>query len=732
MLLSNNAKKTADNKIPLQLKEIVQQIADNQSKLILSSQKINQVLNIPQAQYSPLGDMGAMRTTNPEKIPEPKKSVSKSLEKTGNPLELAFYDALHYLDKNLQQEQIWTELNQLFESASWKELLKKERLLLERGKDSVFLIPQESKILPQGQIPPRWFEIKAIPSGSLRIQLNSPLSEYVGTIFTIDELTHVLRKQSPRLYQMATQYNYMYRFITGKVIAQQLKNKKLYIKSLQPASFTKTTTIGKRTLNIARTDWEVRTSDEQVITHFYFDIENYQVLWNNKSYQSIQLLRSDWSIFLQNVDPRTKGQRKEDQMRKYLITMLADSAFILQMEQYGLKPAKLPPREDDYYEYYDLLDRTGKKSASFALQKRIGEAYLMDQDDVKIRGIKSFITGANNLINLFEEKPSQSTTETNTKTVPGKIGPSLTQNSAYFLDRSPTKSQVPIIPPNASIPPDTNFNIPKDPDNLKGLEVLLLVGTHDNMADVIMLVVINKNHKTITTISVPRDLYYNRTKINMLYSMYGPEIFMETLSKISGVSIKKYISIDMYAFIEVIDFIGGVDVYLKEDLIDPTYKIKQMGKWETLVMRKGSHSLDGLGALRYSRSRYTSNDFERSERQQVILSQVIEKLYKQLSQPQKLFSFLQVIQKYIETNFNNINIARYWLQYGAYKRKFGNTINTNNILYYTWTNYLGLSPPELAKAREEENFAKGAFILLPKGNDWGLIGNYIMQLQNES
>ncbi len=724
-------KDAGSRKLNARLQQMMQQIADNQDKLISGQQQVGQILNIPQQDYRPLPmvfNSEAGQTESPAGTNKP-----ELLQKSGSSLEIAFYDALRYLDQNLQKEQAVEQLNQLVESDEWLELLKEQRLHLVRSEEVLQLFPDNDKLVPRGQAAPHWFELSIHSAGSnqagktrenrakqskaerpipLRLQLTSPLRKqsYSSDVAVDAGLRRFIGQHSEHLLRQAQQYDRIYRFLTGRVAARQLAGKNLYMKSLQPATVQKVSASIKRTVEIAQTDWEVRTRDERVVARFHFDIAHYRLLWHDKEYQSLQLLESDWETFIKNVDTRTEGQLQEDQMREYLVKMLRDPAFLLQMENYGLRPAGLPPREDEYYEYYDLLDGLGGHMGSFALQKRVGETYLMDRDDVKIRGLKSFLSGAENLQSLFSSQEAGKHDATRQKTA---------RNSAY----RPREQQQSGIAPSRTVQNGSNWSN-------RGMEIVLLVGTHDNMADVIMLVAINKKSEQLNIFSLPRDLYYRGSKINAVYAGYGPGPFMELLSQITGLPIHKYISMDMYAFIEVVDLIGGVDVYLKEDLIDPSYKIKQLGRWETLVMRRGQHHLDGLGALRYSRSRHSSNDFERSERQQLILNQAAEKLRTQLSNPQKLLSFLQVVQKYMKTNFSTAGITRYWLKYGGYQRNFGNTISTDNVLYYTYTNYLNLSPEQLAEAREDEDFFRGSYILLPRGNDWGLIRQYILSLQN--
>ena len=74
-------------------------------------------------------------------------------------------------------------------------------------------------------------------------------------------------------------------------------------------------------------------------------------------------------------------------------------------------------------------------------------------------------------------------------------------------------------------------------------------------------------------------------KINSIYRNYGPSRLMSDLSSITGLNISKYIAIDMYAFIDMVNILGGVTVKLNEPLIDPTYKVRENGRWSTLSIQ---------------------------------------------------------------------------------------------------------------------------------------------------
>ena len=77
---------------------------------------------------------------------------------------------------------------------------------------------------------------------------------------------------------------------------------------------------------------------------------------------------------------------------------------------------------------------------------------------------------------------------------------------------------------------------------------------------------------------------------------------------------------------------------------------------------------------------------------------------------------------------NTAEMAKLWLSKRDYKVSSGYTIDIENVLYQSFTN---LKDFPLEKQRElwhDESFYKGAYILLPRGNDWSRIHRYIANL----
>lgn len=211
---------------------------------------------------------------------------------------------------------------------------------------------------------------------------------------------------------------------------------------------------------------------------------------------------------------------------------------------------------------------------------------------------------------------------------------------------------------------------------------------------------VNPEKRLITMVSIPRDLYYNGRKINSVYALYGMEELKRALSFVTGYQIDKFILIDMYAFIEVIDLIGGIDVHLDQPVIDPTYKTFDGGKWGTLYYRAGDHHLSGKQALRLARTRHTSSDFARAERQQMIIQALQEKARNfGFGDADSLTRIAQQVLSKVETDVSLAEGISYYFRYQNFTVSRGHVLSSGNVLESKYTGDL---------KKEELNCSKSA------------------------
>lgn len=260
----------------------------------------------------------------------------------------------------------------------------------------------------------------------------------------------------------------------------------------------------------------------------------------------------------------------------------------------------------------------------------------------------------------------------------------------------------------------------------------MALGSNENNTDTMIVIHVDNTIKKITLFSVPRDLYYKGRRINVVYGGYGADRFLKEMSDITGLKIEKYVHVNLSAFIDAIDVIGGIDFYLESDLIDPSYKIKENGVWSTLAYKKGQYHFNGVQALRVARSRHFSSDFHRARRQQAIIVAVGEKIKNLgIQNVDKIYELFTLLLKYVQTNFNILEMTSYFSKFKDYKISIANVIDTSNVLYSTYSNLYLLTDEEREEARGDEEFNKGAWIVLPKGNDWNVIRWYVRELINK-
>ena len=426
----------------------------------------------------------------------------------------------------------------------------------------------------------------------------------------------------------------------------------------------------------------LQRKDNSVLTSLTTDTVKGVFLFNNKDYNVLDLLIAGVRDYLNTSDLRTDAEILDGLVLDEMVQLMKDQAFTAHLEKLGYS-VSMDAREDNDYIYYDLQNSKGESAGAFALQKEFGEVYLMDRDDIPVRSLRTFSSG-HELTYAFQEEEASSDGAT------------------------------PFIP-------------------AQGSETFLLIGSHEHNADTMIIAHFNSVTEDVVMISVPRDLYYKGMKINSIYRNYGPDRLAAELSTITGLRINKYIAIDMYAFIDVVNLLGGITVNLEEPLIDPTYKVRENARWSTLYYPAGEHHLDGVAALRVARSRHTSSDFGRAVRQQQVIGGIRNSLSGMgLSDLSRAYDFMQIARKYLSTNLSTSELVKYFLSYRDYKINGQNVLNTDNVLYATYTNLYRLTDEEQRKALEDPGFYKGGWIVLPKNNDWNRIKQFIQSIMMSS
>jgi LCP family protein required for cell wall assembly len=95
------------------------------------------------------------------------------------------------------------------------------------------------------------------------------------------------------------------------------------------------------------------------------------------------------------------------------------------------------------------------------------------------------------------------------------------------------------------------------------------------------------------------------------------------ISEFLGIPIHYYALVNLDGFVDIIDSIGGVDIYVPERIVDDEYPLLD-GTLTKLVIEQGQQHMDGEEALAYSRTRHADSDYFRMNRQKCVLEAAME------------------------------------------------------------------------------------------------------------
>lgn len=297
--------------------------------------------------------------------------------------------------------------------------------------------------------------------------------------------------------------------------------------------------------------------------------------------------------------------------------------------------------------------------------------------------------------------------------------------AATTIEESPESGQISIFSTfRKLVTSDDKDLIGEDDDRIN----FLLLGHggagHDGpeLTDTIIFASFRPSTNEIGMLSIPRDLVvpipgYGYRKINhvnaygeMAEEGTGPDVAAEQIGELLDQEIHYTVKVDFDGFEDLIEAIGGVDVYVENSFTDYSYPAPN-DLYQTIAFEEGWQEMDGESALQYSRSRKGTNgegtDFARAKRQQILLLAVKDKMLSPsvILNPGKLNKIVNTFQENVHTNLSFWEIMKL--------SKFAPDIDTSNISHYV----LDASPSSPLYASN----INGAYVLLPKVDDWSEI-----------
>ncbi len=241
---------------------------------------------------------------------------------------------------------------------------------------------------------------------------------------------------------------------------------------------------------------------------------------------------------------------------------------------------------------------------------------------------------------------------------------------------------------------------------------ILVLGTNGSHTDTIIVASINEEKKKISLFSIPRDLYINGRRINEYYTYYGVEQLGRMVTEVTGLVMDKYVQVDLAGFEDIVDILGGLDIYVPESIYDGLYP-NGKGGYMAYSIEEGQYHMTGEEALRYARSRKSTSDFDRAERQQAILSALKTKLvqFDSVMEMKELTQLFQTVMSSTTTDIDLLDAVGYYYDYQSYDMNTGFVLTSGNYLYSMINQ-------------------SGAYILLPDVADFSEVHQVISDLVN--
>lgn len=215
-----------------------------------------------------------------------------------------------------------------------------------------------------------------------------------------------------------------------------------------------------------------------------------------------------------------------------------------------------------------------------------------------------------------------------------------------------------------------------------GVDTLNIDSYKGIRTDTIMIAKANFDDGTLKILSIPRDTrtYVNGKldKINHAHSYGGVDMALESINALLDTDIKYYARVDYRAVEEMVDAIGGVDIYVprRMEYSDPSMDF-------TVDLYEGQQVLDGKKAMEFLRWRknndyteqYENGDVGRIETQQYF----VKEFAKQALQPKNILKMPKLINIFFDRVDTNIPVSDMISGFNLARKIDGDKITTYTL-----------------------------------------------------
>jgi len=212
----------------------------------------------------------------------------------------------------------------------------------------------------------------------------------------------------------------------------------------------------------------------------------------------------------------------------------------------------------------------------------------------------------------------------------------------------------------------------------KDVSYFLVVGTDESSAltDIMMLVCFDHGAKKINILQIPRDTYIGSDiptgKINAVYGAAEEgeskiNFLMKRINTHLGLPIDHYVTVSISAFRKVVDAVGGVDVYVPQDMSaydsnDVLYYFSEGinhldgGEAEAFVRYRKGYAMGDLGRVEAQRNFYAAFLKAVMEMSYGEMASVATKCYSDFNTSMAVGTIIGYAQEIQKMSMNDINI----------------------------------------------------------------------------
>ena len=184
---------------------------------------------------------------------------------------------------------------------------------------------------------------------------------------------------------------------------------------------------------------------------------------------------------------------------------------------------------------------------------------------------------------------------------------------------------------------------------LSGIDSFGARGTRSR-SDVNLLAAVNTAQRKLLLLATPRDFYVDfpasgGEKDKLTHAgLYGVEESAAALEGLYGVEVSCWFRMNFTGFVELIDALGGVEVWS-----DQAFTVEPIKSFQ-----QGYNQVTGLEALAFARERYSfaEGDYQRAKNQMALVQAVVDKCAS-LEMLGRFRQVMEAVGEHLETNLSS-------------------------------------------------------------------------------